>query len=411
MEVSTEKEIERINIVDGKKEFSVKGIKGLKLFCYSTGGKIFKFKYQLEGGNYTTKTLGEWIKAVYGIKQAGDDAIEILRKIKSGEDVSGNNSLVKNFYELWTIYKEDALKTQKFKTLKSEMSRFEFNLLDIVKHVDIETIKKPSKATPFFLNALRSLQDEDNPKSDTVKKVLGRLNQVFDFAIIKGIIEVNPTRILSQNFSKNFIKVEQTPRKAIVDIDKFKILLTDINEYWGSIHIKNCIKWVAMYALRPSNARFMKWEDVDLLKKEWRIKNTDMKMGEEFILPLTDAAIEFLRTQKSFSTQKSQYVFEGVKYGEPISDNSMRMALKKIGYDGIMDMHGFRSSLRTILSELNVEEKLGFSEEVLSLCIDHRLRNVVKSDQSYQRAKFENAKREIFEYWHSKIIEWGLKIS
>lgn len=32
MEVSTEKEIERINIVDGKKEFSVKGIKGLKLF-------------------------------------------------------------------------------------------------------------------------------------------------------------------------------------------------------------------------------------------------------------------------------------------------------------------------------------------------------------------------------------------
>ena len=241
MEVSTEKEIERINIVDGKKEFSVKGIKGLKLFCYSTGGKIFKFKYQLEGGNYTTKTLGEWIKAVYGIKQAGDDAIEILRKIKSGEDVSGNNSLVKNFYELWTIYKEDALKTQKFKTLKSEMSRFEFNLLDIVKHVDIETIKKPSKATPFFLNALRSLQDEDNPKSDTVKKVLGRLNQVFDFAIIKGIIEVNPTRILSQNFSKNFIKVEQTPRKAIVDIDKFKILLTDINEYWGSINwFKSC---------------------------------------------------------------------------------------------------------------------------------------------------------------------------
>ena len=59
MEVSTEKEIERINyILYGKKEFNVKGIKGLKLFCYSTGGKIFKFKYQLEGGNYTTKTLG-----------------------------------------------------------------------------------------------------------------------------------------------------------------------------------------------------------------------------------------------------------------------------------------------------------------------------------------------------------------
>ena len=132
-----------------------------------------------------------------------------------------------------------------------------------------------------------------------------------------------------------------------------------------------------------------------------------MKMVEEFVLLLADAAIEFLRAQKSFSTQKLQYVFEGVEYGEPISDNRMRMALKKIGYDGIMDIYGFRSSLRTILSELNVEEKLGCSKEVLSLCIDHRLRNVVKSDQSYQIAKFEKAKRDIFEYWHSKIIEWG----
>jgi len=39
------------------------------------------------------------------------------------------------------------------------MSRFEFNLLDIVKNVDVETIKKLSKATQLFLSALRSLQD------------------------------------------------------------------------------------------------------------------------------------------------------------------------------------------------------------------------------------------------------------
>jgi len=49
MEVTTEKEIERINILEGKKEFSVKGIKGLKLFCYATGGKIFKAQRNLSG--------------------------------------------------------------------------------------------------------------------------------------------------------------------------------------------------------------------------------------------------------------------------------------------------------------------------------------------------------------------------
>jgi putative phage integrase len=130
--------------------------------------------------------------------------------------------------------------------------------------------------------------------------VPGRLKQVFGFAIIKGIIEANPTHILSQNFSKNFIKVEQVPRKAIVDIDKFKILLSDINEYWGGVHVKNCIKWIAMYALRPSNARFMKWEDIDLLKKEWRIKDNDMKMGEEFILPIYGCGDRVFKGSKGF---------------------------------------------------------------------------------------------------------------
>ncbi|MGG7074055.1 tyrosine-type recombinase/integrase [Campylobacter sp. 9BO] len=409
MEISTEKQIESIFVFDGKKvEYSVKGVKGLKLFCYASGGKIFKLKYQTNNG-YTTKTLGEWIKAVYGIKQAQDDAIEILKKIRDGEEVSSSANLVKNFGELWVLYKADAIKTQKFKTLASEISRFEFNLLEIVKNADIELIRKPVKATPYFLTALKSIQSEDNPKSDTVKKVLGRLNQVFDYAIIKGFIETNPTRILSQNFSKNFIKIASVPRKAIVDIDKFQILLRDINDYWGDINVTNCLKWTVMYALRPSNARFMKWEDLNITRKEWVIKDIDMKMGQSFILPLTDEAIAFLKEQKQYNKQHSGYVFEGVKHGAPISDNSMRLALKRLGYDGKMDIHGFRSSLRTILSELNVDEKLGFSEEVLSLCIDHRLRNVIKSDESYQRAKFEKAKREIFDFWHKKLNKWGVK--
>ncbi|MBE2985428.1 tyrosine-type recombinase/integrase [Campylobacter sp. RM9344] len=408
MEISTEKQIESITVASGKKEFSVKGVKGLKLFCYATGGKIFKFKYQL-GSSYTTKTLGEWIKAVYGIKQAQDDAIEVLKKLRDGEEIGKTSVQIKNFGELWAMYKQDALKTQKFKTLQGELSRFEFNLLSALKNTDMQIINIPSKATPLFLDALRSIQTTDNPKSDTVKKLLGRLNQVFDYAIIKGLIQANPTRILSANFSKNFIKVQSEPRKAIVDVDKFKILLSDINEYWGDINVINCLKWTILYALRPSNARLARWEDVDLIKKEWVINGEYMKMGETFILPLTDEAIEFLQTQKMYNRQNSGFIFEGVKHGAPISDNSMRMMLKKLGYDGKMDVHGFRSSLRTILSELNFEEKLGFTEEILSLCIDHKLRNIIKSDESYQRAKFEKAKREVFEYWHKRLREWGLK--
>lgn len=37
-----------------KKSLASKVLRGLKLFCYPAGEKNFKFKYQLESGNYTT---------------------------------------------------------------------------------------------------------------------------------------------------------------------------------------------------------------------------------------------------------------------------------------------------------------------------------------------------------------------
>ncbi|WP_172201913.1 site-specific integrase [Campylobacter sp. RM16188] len=406
--LGTEKEIKALIAPDsGKATYSIKGQKGLKLYHYSTGGKIFKLRYMDQKGNHTTKTIGDWQEKVYGIAEAIKDSLPYLKELSEHNTLKPNK--INNFSELWSLYKEDALKTQTFKSLPSELSRFEYNLFDLIKNVSIEEMNSSRVATPIFLNALKSLQTIGNPKSDTVKKLLNRLNQVFDFAVINGHIENNPTRILSRNFEKNFIKVAPVPRKAITDIDKFKTLISSINEYWGDVNVLSCMKWTMLYALRPSNARLARWEDINIDKKEWIIRAEDMKMKEEFIIPLTDTAIELLKTIPSY-TIKQGYLFRGAKHNAPISDNSMRMGLKRLGYDGEMDMHGFRSSFRTIISELNYTEKLGFTEEVMSLCIDHRFRKTIKSDESYHRAKFESGKREIFEYWHEKLREFGLKI-
>ena len=169
------------------------------------------------------------------------------------------------------------------------------------------------------------------------------------------------------------------------------------------------MKWTMLYALRPSNARLARWEDINLDKKEWNIKADDMKMKEGFTIPLTDTAIKLLKSLPTYMNKRG-YLFKGVISGKPISDNSMRMGLKRLGYSDEMDMHGFRSSFRTIMSELNYKEKLGFTEEIMSLCIDHKFRKAIKSDESYNRAKFEDGKKEVFTYWHGKLLEWGLKI-
>ncbi|CAD7289420.1 tyrosine-type recombinase/integrase [Campylobacter suis] len=305
--IGTEKEIKAlIAPLTGKVSYTIKGQKALKLYHYASGGKIFKLRYKNSKGDYTTETIGTWQERIYGIVEVIRDALPKLQNLSENKTI--HKSTLSNFHELWQIYKEDALATQDFKTLPSELSRFEFNLLNIIKNVSIDEINNQRVATPLFLRALKSLQTKANPKSDTVKKVLNRLNQVFDFAVINGYIENNPTRVLSKNFEKNFIKVAPTPRKSIVDIEHFKTLIYSMNEYWGDINVIGCMKWTMLYALRPSNARMAKWEDINLDKKEWSISGDDTKMGDKFIIPLTDTAIKLLQTLPS-SINKKGYIF------------------------------------------------------------------------------------------------------
>lgn len=275
--------------------------------------------------------------------------------------------------------------------------------------MEISLIRDTVKARPIFLRILKSLQTENNPRTNTVNKILNRLNQIFDYAVINGLLADNPTRIISQNFSKHFIIKKQIPRKAILDIDHLSHFLKSIDEYWGDINVPLCMKWTILFAVRPSNAREARWKDINFDKKEWKIEGINMKMGEDFILPLTDTAIKFLRSLPTYG-KNEEFLFRGANAGKPMSDNTMRMAVIRLGFKGVVDMHGFRSTFQTLMSEINYTEKLGFSKQVLSLCLDHQLRHKVKSDKAYNRARYEQGKRDIFEYWHKFLVKWGLKI-
>ena len=68
--------------------------------------------------------------------------------------------------------------------------------------------------------------------------------------------------------------------------------------------------------------------------------------------------------------------------------------------------HGFRTTFLTIADENSIAQ--GFSDKILSLCIDHRLRHAVASDKAYNRVKFESEKRRVFEWWHGYLNELGL---
>ena len=101
--------------------------------------------------------------------------------------------------------------------------------------------------------------------------------------------------------------------------------------------------------------RMGEWCEIDFSQKIWEVPPTRMKMRKEHIVPLSNQAIRSLQILKEL-TGRYRYIFAGRNdVNRPISDASVNMVLKKIGYDKKATGHGFRVCTKTLV----VQEEAG----------------------------------------------------
>lgn len=114
----------------------------------------------------------------------------------------------------------------------------------------------------------------------------------------------------------------------------------------------------------------MDWKDVDLDAKEWRYFVTKTEVLH--IVPLSTQAVAILTDIKPL-TGHSQYVFPSIRGdGRPMSDGTIRTALKSLGYDSdVMTAHGFRTTASTLLNEQ------GWSPDAIERQLAHTPRDQV----------------------------------
>ena len=90
-----------------------------------------------------------------------------------------------------------------------------------------------------------------------------------------------------------------------------------------------------------------------------------------------------------------------------MSNNTVLMAIRRMGYQGQMTGHGFRA-----LAMSTIKEKLGYRHEVVDRQLAHAPRNTV--DAAYDRAKFLEERATMMQDWadyidalgsHGKVIQ------
>ena len=90
------------------------------------------------------------------------------------------------------------------------------------------------------------------------------------------------------------------------------------------------------------------WLEFDLDKGVWTVPAIRMKAGHEHRIPLTERAVQLLKSLPRLP--HNDHVFPGHGKGKPLSGTAMTMQLRRMNR-GDITVHGFRSTFRDWASE------------------------------------------------------------
>lgn len=223
---------------------------------------------------------------------------------------------------------------------------------------------------------------------ETTHRVQQNCGQVFRYAVATARAESDPSRDL---------RGALTPWRpqhyaTLTEPREVGRLLRDIEGYTGSFATKCAMKLAPMLFVRPGELRRAEWSEIDLKKAEWRIPAAKMKGRVMHIVPLAKQAVRVLSELKPL-TDRSSWVFPGVRTnGEPMSENTVNAALRRLGYDRTtLTAHGFRGMASTMLHEQ------GWPSDVIERQLSHAERNSVKA--AYNHAEHLPARRKMMQAW------------
>ncbi len=261
---------------------------------------------------------------------------------------------------------------------------------DIFPHIGSRPIREIK--APDLLEALRKI--EKRGALDLAGRTRQICGQVFRYGNQLGRCDHNPAEAL-----RGALKTRKTVHFAAIKPDELPELImavhrNDARLYTGT---RNAVLFSLLTFQRPSEIREAAWSEIDLEKGVWTIPAERMKKRREHIVPLSRQAVQILQEQKKeTSGLKADWVFPGQSPHKAISNNTVRVALNKLGFKGRMTPHGFRALARTAIREV-----LDYSPDVIEVQLAHKAAGPL--GEAYDRAQFLKQRTVMMQEWADYI--------
>ncbi|WP_334656625.1 tyrosine-type recombinase/integrase [Sphingomonas panaciterrae] len=228
-------------------------------------------------------------------------------------------------------------------------------------------------------------------KSETAKRVRGRIEKILDAAKARG---KRPRDSMNPAAWRGHLSVLlPAPSKldrghhAALPWQNAPAFMAELRQ--REAVAARCLEFVILTAARSGEALGATWGEVDMAKKSWTVPAARMKAGAEHVVPLSQAALDLLKRVEPAIVQPEAAIF-GVG-GAARSNMAMAMLLRRMKH-GDITTHGFRSTFRDWAGDAT-----DYPRELIEAALAHTIQN--KAERAYRRGTAIERRRELMERW------------
>jgi integrase len=366
---------------------------GLFVLVSPGGAKNWKYQYPWDGkrpevsiGRYPEIGIADARDrhAEYrAMVERGEDPLAHSREMKAGraasEALDADDRLFKAFSLKW-IDERLAGKTEGYrKQIHSRLARFVWPAIGSKRLVDV----KPAHVLAI-IEQLRA-----TPK--TAEGVRGIIQQCYDYAVQKLLVESNPAR----------------PLRGVITVPKAvhhrHLSESELGAFWRALSRQGAhpstiaAARMLMYSMcRKNEVLRARWSEFDLDKAQWDIPAERMKSRRPHRVFLSRQALELLEIQRAVSGGY-EYAFPSPSIPTvPLADATLNHLFKRLEF-GVHEFspHGTRGTAATLLREH------GFGRDVVELLLAHTERN--QTAASYHHHELEAQRRRALQYLADEI--------
>lgn len=235
---------------------------------------------------------------------------------------------------------------------------------------------------------LKVLEPIWRKKTETASRLRGRLESVLNWATTREYRSgPNPARWKGHldTLLAEPAKIAKTNHHRALPYGEMPSFMRALREQVGVG--ARALEFAILTAARSGEVRGATWDEIDLVAGVWTVPAGRMKAGKEHRVPLSNAALTIVKSQKEIKL--NQFVFPSPRE-TVLSDMTLSAVLRRMKINAVP--HGFRSTFRDWSAETT-----DYPNEMAEMALAHTIGDKVEA--AYRRGDLLEKRRQMMQDW------------